>query len=146
LKLGAEGYRHAHHAIARKLAEIGSPTDLVAAMDVGVIGYVSGLRVFDISGLTEPRVARAPGGFLSKRYPAASVLALEPRFVVLVYGQAGGRPRWGCWLDWQISQDPAFQGRYRLVMKRNHRFNWEPPQQYELYLFERTARQRILRP
>ncbi len=128
LAVNAEGYRSAHHAIARYLKERGRPGDTVALMDVGIIGYESGLRVLDISGLTEPRVAKSPGGFLEKQYPAEPILAEAPRFFVLVNGYR---------MDERIAHHPDFLKRYRLVMMKNHRFNWTPPQSYYLYLFER---------
>jgi len=30
-----------------------------------------------------------------------------------------------------------FSAHYRLVLERNHRFNWEPPQSYTLHVYER---------
>jgi hypothetical protein len=97
-------------------------------MDVGIVGYESGLRVLDISGLVTRETARAPGGFLDKAYPAELILAHEPRFIVLVPGFP---------IDTRILLSPSFQGRYRLVTIRNHRFNWVPAGSYEMHVFER---------
>lgn len=93
-----------------------------------MVGYATGLRVLDISGLTEPAIARAPGGFLRKAYPVTTLLQRSPRFFVLVNGFP---------IDEGIMRHPDFTRRYRLVLERNHRFNWTPPGSYILHLFER---------
>jgi hypothetical protein len=129
LRVQGEGYRHAHREIAAYLAEHGARGEAVALMDVGMIGwYAPQLVVIDITGLTDREVARAPGGFLNKRYPVERLLAREPRFFVLVPGFPA---------DDRIHDDPAFQARYRLRFALNHRFNWEPPSQYNLHVFEK---------
>lgn len=128
LKVNAAGYRHAHHEVAEYLRLHAHPDDMVALMDVGIIGYESGLRVLDISGLTEPEIAKAPGGFLDKRYPVESLLARSPRFFVLVNGFR---------IDEAIMKDPTFLRDYRLVLERNHRYNWTPAQSYTLHVYER---------
>lgn len=129
LTVNAQGYEFAHHQIARLLRERARPGDTVALMDVGIVGYESGLRILDISGLVTREIAHAPGGFLAKSYPPELVLAKEPRFVVLVPGFA---------IDGRIALSPAFQTEYRLIARRNHRFNWVPPGSYEMCVFERT--------
>ena len=128
LEVNAAGYRFAHHQVATFLREHGRPGDTVALMDVGIIGYESGLRVLDISGLTDRDVAHAPGGFLEKDYPVETLLARAPRFFVLV-----NRFK----MDEAIRSAPEFQRRYRLVMERNHRYNWTPPESYVLSVYER---------
>ena len=125
----SEGYTHAHHAVARFLRERGTPENTVALMDVGIIGYESGLRVLDITGLTHREIARAPGRFLNKQYPVEKILEQEPRFIVLVNGFP---------TDSRISAHPAFESSYQLVFSRNHRFNWTPPNAYYLMVFERS--------
>jgi arabinofuranosyltransferase len=130
LRVNAAGYRFAHHKVAAFLKERARTGDVVALMDVGIIGYESGLGVLDISGLTDPSVARAPGGFLDKRYPVANLLAAAPRFFVLVDGFR---------MDEAILADPEFRRLYRLVFERNHRFNWTPPGDYVLHVYERAA-------
>lgn len=124
----AAGYRHAHHEVAELLSLRAQSGDTAALMGVGIIGYESGLRVLDISGLTEPEIARAPGGFLDKRYPVESLLARSPRFFVLVNGFR---------IDEAIMKDQSFLRDYRLVLERNHRYNWTPEQSYTLHVYER---------
>lgn len=128
LRVNAEGYRRAHDEVARFLAAGAGPADLVALMDIGRIGHATGLPIFDISGLTEPVVARAPGGFLRKEYAAAEVVARRPRYIVLVNGFA---------IDDRIAAEPGFRRGYRAVFERNHRFNWTPPGDYRLTVYER---------
>lgn len=130
LVVNAEGYRLAHLAVAAWLRTHARPGDAVALMDVGMIGYTNpDLRVIDISGLTDRAVAHAPGGFLEKRFPPQAILARAPRFFALV-------PDFP--IDDAILALPEFSRRYRLVLQRNHRFNWRPPSRYVLSLFERV--------
>ncbi len=137
LAVNAEGYRHAHHEIARYLRENGRPGDAVALMDIGIIGYESRLRILDISGLTDREIARAPGGFLEKRVSVESLLAKAPRFFVLVPGYPTDR---------RIALDAEFLRHYRFVMERNHRYRWRPPGSYVLRLFERIRDAVEVRP
>jgi hypothetical protein len=130
LAVNAAGYRFAHHEVARFMKERAGPGDAAALMDIGIIGYESGLRIRDISGLTDRAIARAPGGFLRKLYPAGRILAEEPRFIVLVEGYS---------IDARIASHPDFQRDYNLVFERNHRFNWTPPESYTLRVYERTV-------
>lgn len=117
------GYDRAHGAIAAELARRARPGDAVALMDVGRIGFETGLRVIDISGLTDRDVARAPGTFLDKHYPVAWILDREPRFVVLAEGFR---------IDARIARDPRFRREYRPVASRRSRL-------YPLVVFERVA-------
>lgn len=57
--------------------------DAIALMDIGEIGYKTPLRVIDISGLTHSRIAKAPGGFLTKVYPVEWVFDEKPRWIAL---------------------------------------------------------------
>jgi hypothetical protein len=93
--------------VGRYLSEQARPGDAVALMDIGQIGYETGLPIIDISGLADRRVARSPGGFLRKRYPVTYLLDRDPRFFVL-------RPEY--WIDGRISRHPLFRERYRRVL------------------------------
>jgi len=55
----------------------------MALVDVGFLGYVSGLRVVDLGGLTEPSVARAPGGHIDKHVDAGWLESQHPDLLVL---------------------------------------------------------------
>jgi arabinofuranosyltransferase len=131
LSVNAAGYRFAHDEVADRLKKSGRPGDTVALMDIGRIGYATGLPIIDISGLTDREIARAPGGFLHKQYPVERLLARAPRFFVLVEGFP---------IDEAILRDPGFVRDYRLVLERNHRFNWTPPESYTLRLYEIRSR------
>jgi hypothetical protein len=132
LRVNAEGYRHAHLEIARYLNDHADAGDKVALMDVGMIGwYADRLRVIDITGLTDRDVAHAPGGFLDKQFEVASLLARDVRFIVLVEGFPA---------DDRIYQNAEFRSRYKALFKVDHRFNWDPPSSYRMFVFERTAR------
>jgi arabinofuranosyltransferase len=125
------GYDRAHREVARFLTRHARPGDEVALMDVGIVGYETGLRVFDLSGLTEPVVAHAPGGFLTKDYPPAVVFRRAPAFVVLVLSDDHFP------IDERIAASPELRRDYVPVMARNHRQAWRPPGRYVLAVFAR---------
>ncbi len=99
----AESYGRA----ALYLREHTAEGDTIALMDIGQIGYQTGLRIIDITGLVTPWVAKSPGGMLSKRYPVLRLLAEQPRFFVL-------RP--GYPIDSRIVSHRGFQRHYRRVL------------------------------
>ena len=70
----------AGEAVARYLAAHG---DSFAAVDVGYLGYRTDLRVVDLSGLTEPVVAYADGGHVSKEIDPGWLDARDPDLIVL---------------------------------------------------------------
>ena len=131
LRAHEAGYDRAHREVARFLARHARPGDEVALMDVGIVGYETDLRVFDLSGLTEPVVAHAPGGFLTKDYPPAVVFRRAPAFVVLVLADDHFP------IDERIAASPELRRDYVLVMARNHRQAWRPPGRYVLAVFAR---------
>ncbi|MFI5308028.1 MAG: hypothetical protein ACHQ53_11775, partial [Polyangiales bacterium] len=55
----------------------------VAMVDVGFLGYASGVEVIDLAGLTDPVVARRPGGHLDKRIDPAYLRLRDPDAIVL---------------------------------------------------------------
>ncbi len=55
----------------------------VALVDVGYLGYQSGVEVVDLGGLTDPRIARMPGSHLSKRIEPGYLAARDPDAIVL---------------------------------------------------------------
>ena len=72
----------------------------VAMIDVGAVGLACLHQpLLDLGGLTEPRVAYAPGGHLDKRLDAAWLAARAPGLVVLHSRErpridAAGQVRW----------------------------------------------------
>jgi hypothetical protein len=67
-------------AIARDLRE---QTQRVALVDIGFLGYASGVTTIDLAGLTEPAVAAFPGGHLAKRISSAWLEAQAPDALLL---------------------------------------------------------------
>jgi hypothetical protein len=128
-----EGYRLAHVKVGEYLRDHGAPGDAVALMDIGMIGwYAPQLNVIDITGLTDRAIARAPGGFLDKRFAVEDLFARDPRYLVVV-------PRFAA--DERIVAHPDFKRRYRLVMRLNYRAGFQPPGEYWLHLMERRSAQ-----
>ena len=122
-RVRAEGYRTGHEALASWLSTHASPGDLIATMDVGILGYRNPrLRFLDVSGLTDRLIAKSPGGFLAKTYDPAYVLDQKPRFIVLTY-TADGTPyaepphgtRFAHWTaaEAAIAESPSFIESYR---------------------------------
>jgi hypothetical protein len=56
---------------------------VVALVDIGYLGYSSGAEVVDLAGLTDGRIARMPGGHLSKRISPAYLRERHPDVIVL---------------------------------------------------------------
>lgn len=50
----------------------------VALVDVGYLGYASGVGVIDLAGLTDPAIARMPGGHLDKRVDVGYLSSRRP--------------------------------------------------------------------
>ena len=95
-----------NHQIAQTISQLAQSDDNIALMDIGQIGYETGLRITDISGLVTPWVAKSPGGFLNKQYPVEQLLEDKPRFVLL-------RPSFP--IDYRVYTNPSFQINYRLI-------------------------------
>ncbi len=66
--------------IARDLRE---QTERVALVDIGFLGYASGVTTIDLAGLTDPAVAAFPGGHLKKRISSEWLQAQEADALLL---------------------------------------------------------------
>lgn len=162
--LRARGYETGHEALAAFLAERSAPGDTVALMDIGIVGYRNpGLRVLDLSGLTDRTIAKSPGGFLDKRYDLSYVLDQAPRWIAIALylpGRAYEKPPPGLpikpWttIEDRLISDPRFKQRYERPDALVRRGFWtdgvaahlgavaafehaHPGLQYLLVLFER---------
>jgi hypothetical protein len=82
-------HRRALAPLAQALAE---RAHTVALLDVGYLGYASGVRVVDLGGLTDPVIARMPGGHLTKRIDPRYLRERNPDTLVL---HTTARPRLG---------------------------------------------------
>lgn len=58
----------------------------VAALDIGVVGAATSAPVLDLAGLTDPIVARLPGGHTSKKVPQAYLARRGVDSLVLLLG------------------------------------------------------------
>jgi hypothetical protein len=67
--------------IARDLQTLGAQR--VALVDIGFLGYASGVTTIDLAGLTDPAVAAFPGGHLAKRIPSAWLEQRAPDTLLL---------------------------------------------------------------
>lgn len=80
----ARGYVESHAALADWLRSRTQPGDMVAVMDIGIIGFrCPELHILDVSGLTDRTIARSPGGFLDKQYDPEYVFGRKPLYVIL---------------------------------------------------------------
>ena len=57
---------------------------MVAAVDVGLVGAATTAAVLDLAGITDPTIARLPGGHTSKRVPEGLVESRGTDRVVLL--------------------------------------------------------------
>ncbi len=55
----------------------------VALIDVGYLGWATGVEVVDLAGITDGEIARAPGGHLSKEIPLGYLDARAPATLLL---------------------------------------------------------------
>jgi hypothetical protein len=93
----------------------------VATVDVGYLAYRGGLTVVDLGGLTEPAVARLPGGHLDKVVGPGFLAARDPDCVLLHSSVAPlvdelGRLRHydGFPVEERLVRDPWLWARYRV--------------------------------
>lgn len=83
-----------NQALGRWLKDALPPGTLVAAQDIGELGFESGLPVLDTTGLTDKAIARRPGSLLDRELDLDDVFARRPGAFVLVSSTApGGRAK-----------------------------------------------------
>ncbi|MFC2172664.1 hypothetical protein ACFLU6_08540 [Acidobacteriota bacterium] len=165
--VNAEGNDRVYRSLAEYIRDNAGQGDSLAMMDIGYMGYVNrDLDIIDISGLVDRTIARAPGGFLTKRYDPAYILEQHPRFMILVpdvvvhqsgeiiaapqrdekgdilippgWAREGVRIVPGLHVDRSIASHPDFARAYRFVLAYNHRANWQPRSDYWLCLFKKV--------
>ena len=144
-----EGQRAAHLEIGRWLRHNARTRDSIALTDIGMVGFFSGLRVIDLSGLTDAHIGHSPGSLLHKRYDPSYVLDQRPEFIVLVSTKplrprrgddaALGSESWGLepdalWFqDRRIAEHASFARDYEPVLTRFAQFEGH------LHLFRRRT-------
>ncbi len=68
----------------RALAErLKASVKRAALVDIGFLGYASGVEIVDLGGITDPEIARMPGGHLDKAVSDAWLAARAPDALVL---------------------------------------------------------------
>ncbi len=136
----ARGYARAHVPLATRLRDVAPADSWVALMDIGMIGYYSGLNVLDITGLTDPIIARAGGGMLAKRVDAGYILARRPLHMVLVSSAdpRAGRFRMSHPVDRRLFDSPRFSATYQFVTAFDYYGDGREPGYY-LCLFRRRS-------
>ena len=99
-----------YRAVGQWLARQAPPGTLVAASDIGALGYWSRLPVLDMFGLVDPHVARRPGKQHHKSDPDY-VLERAPGYVVLIrnLGTADSYRRIP---DQRLARHPDFAAQY----------------------------------
>jgi arabinofuranosyltransferase len=135
----ARGYARAHVPLATRLRANAPAGSWVALMDIGMIGYYSGLKVLDITGLTDPVIARAGGGMLAKRVDVGYILDRKPLHVVLVSSidPRAGALRMPHPMDKRLFRNPRFSAAYGLIATYDYYGDGREPGYY-LCLFQRA--------
>jgi hypothetical protein len=122
-------------ALAEDLNRVAAPTDIVAAADVGRLGYLFRGEVLDWWGLANPEIAAA--GQAWGHVQPEMILRHRPRFLVLYSTEPFLDPStmgWGLAVTSRpFYEDPAFRQGYRL-----RRALFYSPGRYHL-VFERVA-------
>ena len=103
-------------ALLSFLAEQPGP---VALVDIGFLGRGSDREVLDLGGLTDPEIARLPGGHLDKRVDAALLARREPGVLLLhssrpprVSAQGRLEALWGYPVEQRIAASPWVRRNY----------------------------------
>jgi len=124
------------HRVAERLAKFPSST-LVAANNVGVIGYESRVRILDMMGLTDEHIAHAPGKKVGiaghESHDGAYVLDQKPDVIILGMPRAVSKPnpawdtgRQGYPSDMDVRRDPRFAEEYQLQYLHLADGRWSP--------------------
>jgi hypothetical protein len=141
-EMWANGYRHAHNYVGNWLERNADADDTVALMDIGLVGYLSGVKIIDITGLTDPHIAAAPGGWLKKNYSLDYLFSRQPEFFVLVsstdYPTEGFATSFP--IDRAIFCDPRLIDRYTFVFSRDAYLTRVPHESgYHLLVFAKNV-------
>lgn len=119
--VAAHGHRvEVYRAAGQWLSRHAPPNTLVAASDIGALGYWSQLPVLDMFGLVDRHVARCAGKQHHKA-DAAYILDCKPGFVVLIRDSADPDSH-GRIPDRQLARHPDFAAAYaeRHVLPLQH--------------------------
>jgi hypothetical protein len=105
-------YREASQTVNQAVGPAAAPLPVLAAGDVGVLGYFTGTRILDTVGLNSPQTINyypVDPDYYASIYaiPPDLIVDFKPDYVVIleVYGRNG------------LLKDPRFQKTYRLLRK-----------------------------
>ena len=124
------------HRVGRRLAQLPDST-VVAANNVGVIGYENHVRILDMLGLTNAHIARAPGKEVGiaghESHDGSYVLDQTPDIIILGMPRAVTKPNpvWdtgqqGYPSDMDLRRDPRFAREYELRYLKLSDGRWSP--------------------
>jgi arabinofuranosyltransferase len=124
------------HRVAERLAQLPDET-LIAANNIGVIGYEGRIRLLDMMGLTNAHIARAPGKKVGiaghESHDGAYVLDQRPDIIILGMPRAVDQknPAWdtgrgGYPSDIDLRRDPRFREEYELQYLDLADGRWSP--------------------
>jgi len=137
------GLRRAHVALGSWLAERYPDDALVALGDAGAIPFYSGLRIIDLWGLADAKIAALPGEYGSRPGTADYALGRNPDVVVLwsfapiLKDPAEPRIVGAQHFDREIARHPSFQRNYRFAREFTFRPEGRRLPGYYLDVFER---------
>ena len=137
--------------VAERLSQL-PETTLVAANNIGVIGYESRVRILDMMGLTDRHIARAPGKQVGipghEAHDGAYVLDRRPDIIITSMPRAvtTPNPAWdvsrGAYpSDNDLKRDPRFRDRYTLQYLELADGRWSP-----VFVREGFALERVWKP
>lgn len=107
------------------------PDDILAARDVGLVGYASPCRVLDLVGLTDRHIARTSGFRRREHLDTQYIYSKNPRFILVQSEKRDVGPPVVDRVGTVLTQAPEF-GEYR------SRGKWDMPHGHFCELFERA--------
>lgn len=123
-----EGYKRAHIPLAIYLKNTLPQSATIALMDIGIVGFVTNMRIVDLMGLTDSYIARSSGGenFLKRVYPVGYIFSKHPDCIVLANAKEKGKLT-GSFLipmEEKIYASPDFKKNYWHAKTYFHRKNY----------------------
>jgi hypothetical protein len=114
--------------IGRELAHaLRQSAHRVALVDVGYLGYESGVETVDLGGITDPEIGRLPGGHLSKLVSDSLLSRREPDALILHSAQpplvaADGRllAISGYPVEQRVAAGAWVRSRFRVALERTY--------------------------
>ena len=139
------------HRVAERLSQLPDAT-LVAANNIGVIGYASRVRILDMMGLTDRHIARAPGKEVGipghEAHDGSYVLDQQPDIIITGMPRSVTKPnpvwdtgRGGYPSDVDLKRDPRFREHYSLQYLELADGRWSP-----VFVREGFALERVWKP